>query len=405
LAPEPKLAIDPARNPARPDPDKKLLVVCAVDIMPWVLLRNWLFMLRDRGFEVHIACSRGEYFERLEREFRMHPIHVQRNYNLLAHINAVAELVRLIRAEDFQVINTHSPIGAAVGRVAAWIGGVDTIIYTVHGFYFHDDMSRAQSVLFRATEWFLGRITDGFMFVSDEDRKTAEQTGIASVNAAVTTIYNGVDLGRFEPRAPDDPAITELRKRHHLPQRVVIGAVGRIVREKGYREFLEMATQLTAEGLDATYLVVGDSLPSDRDHFGPVLRRMVADAGLSDRFVFTGMTDRVADYLALMDIFVLPSYREGFPRSVLEAMAMGLPVIASDIRGCREAVARDETGLLVPARDAKALAAAVRRLASNEEERRRMGSHGRARARNHFDGRVTARRFADFVEEGFGRAN
>jgi hypothetical protein len=174
--------------------------------------------------------------------------------------------------------------------------------------------------------------------------------------------------------------------------------VGRIVKEKGYREFLEMARGITESGIDATYLVVGDSLPSDRDQYGPEFRNAVQEAGLTERFVFTGMTDRVPDYLRLMDIFVLPSYREGFPRSILEAMATRLPVVATDIRGCREAVVHGVTGYIVPPRDADALRKAVEQLLTNPELRKEMGWEARRVAHEKYDFHEVRQQFVGFVE-------
>jgi glycosyltransferase involved in cell wall biosynthesis len=378
---------------------RKILVIVNVDIMAWVLLRSWLFALKGRGFDVHIACSRGAYWEKLAiAGFRMHAVNLRRTFNPVAHIRPVIDLIRLIRMENFQLINMHSPVAAAVGRLAGVLSGVDTIIYTVHGFYFHDRMPRIRRFVFSAIEWLLGRFTDAFMFVSEEDRQTAHRLGIASPNARTCTISNGVDIGAFRPHDRQDISVIEFRRQYRVRNNLVIGTVGRIVKEKGYRELLEMAARLTAEGLDAIYLVVGDSLPSDRDQFGQSFRRMVADSGLSDRFVFTGMTDRVADCLAVMDIFVLASHREGFPRSILEAMAAALPVVATDIRGCREAVVNGVSGLIVPPGNAVALTNAVRRLVNDPFERVEMGRKGRAIAVERYDTRIVQERFADFVE-------
>jgi glycosyltransferase involved in cell wall biosynthesis len=182
-----------------------------------------------------------------------------------------------------------------------------------------------------------------------------------------------------------------VRKRCGIPETsVVIGIVARIVREKGYREFFEMALNVSMQN-DVRFLIVGDSLPSDRDGIGAQLRQWVKESGIEDRFVFTGRTDSVGDYLKSMDIFVLPSYREGFPRSVLEAMATGLPVVSTNIRGCREAVVAGETGLLAPPRDSDALTRAVRTLIDNREMRLRMGAAGRRRVLEKFDeARMTA---------------
>jgi lipopolysaccharide/colanic/teichoic acid biosynthesis glycosyltransferase len=383
------------RPPARP----RILAICAVDIMAWVLLKPWLSALRDRGFEVHIACSQDRYFDALGASgFHMHAVHLRRSFNPLAHIRPFIELLRLMRSKQFPIVNTHSPVAAAVGRMAAWFALANTtIIYTVHGFYFHDRMPRLQRTLFVTIEWLLGRFTDAFMFASDEDRRTAAKLGITGPSAITCTIFNGVDLDTFCPRARRHPKLSKLRRLHDIPERPVIGTVGRIVKEKGYRELLGMASRLTSEGIDATYLVVGDSLPSDRDQFGQQFRRMVADAGLATRFVFTGMTDRVADYLAIMDVFVLASYREGFPRSVLEAMATGLPVVATNIRGCREAVVDGVSGLIVPPCESTELTNAVRRLISDPHLRMAMGNAGRALAVEKFDSRIVQRRFAEFV--------
>lgn len=376
---------------------RRLLAIVTVDVMAWLLLRPWLEGLRNAGFDVHIACAKGKYFDQLAAAgFIMHPVRFRRTFNIFAHIIPFIQLIFILRAGRFQIANTHSPVAAAVGRLAAVFASVDNIIYTVHGFYFHDRMVPFLRNQLIALEWFFGRWTDAFMFVSDEDRRTAQRLGICGANARVCTIYNGVDVDLYHP--PPHSRSEALRLEHSLSDRPVVGIVGRIVREKGHREFLEMAIALTRSGIDATYLVVGDSLPSDRDHFGPEFRTLVGQANLSDRFVFTGMTDQVADYLRLMDIFVLPSYREGFPRSILEAMATRLPVVSTDIRGCREAVVDGVTGYIVPPRDADALRVAVESLLADPGRRRQMGEEARRVACERYDFRKVREQFVEFVK-------
>ncbi|MGC8827667.1 MAG: glycosyltransferase, partial [Anaerolineae bacterium] len=138
-------------------------------------------------------------------------------------------------------------------------------------------------------------------------------------------------------------------------------------------------------------LLVGD---------GPLeesLRRFVQDAGLGRWTAFAGYREDIPRLLAGADIYVLPSLSEGMPRSILEAMAMELPVIASDIRGCRELVVDGETGLLVPPADADALAEALRRLAGDADLQRKMGEAGRRRVQQEFDERLVFQR----LEEGY----
>jgi glycosyltransferase involved in cell wall biosynthesis len=393
-------------DPGHPDslnrrPEKlKLLAVCNIDGMAWAILRQWLTGLLEIGYEVHIACAPGEYSSRLaDMGFYMHPIAMQRTFRPWAYIRPLFQLWNLIRRGGFVAVNTHSAVGGAVGRVAAWLAGCKTVVYTVHGFYFHDNMPIVPRSLMIAMEWLLGRNTQGFMFVSAEDSRTAIRIGIVPKSARYMTIFNGVDLNVFTPSSARPEAALSFKRELGIDvDTPVVGIVGRIVREKGYREFLEMACYVSKKRKTA-FLVVGDTLPSDRDPFGPVFREDVAKAGLASSFFFTGLTDRVPDYLGIMDIFVLPSYREGFPRSIIEAMSVGLPVIATDIRGCREAVVHGETGLIIPPGNGGALADAADRLLTNPEEARAMGRAGRARAVRLYDYVAVQRNFVCFIDE------
>jgi glycosyltransferase involved in cell wall biosynthesis len=377
--------------------------------MAWKLLRPWLRALRDDGYELHLACSDSGWVEHLIADgFRVHKVSLRRRINPFVHIAPLWQLYRLIRRERFEIVNTHSPIAGLVGRIAAWMAGAPLIVYTVHGFYFHDDMPSWKRALFVALEWLAGKITSGFMFVSDEDRITAQRTGISSQVDETITIYNGVDLSAFPPARRHlasgnsheraiDPG-EELRIKYGVPpDGIVVGTVGRVVREKGYFEFAEMAGAIAAAHKNVYFLVVGDALPSDRDGIVSELRERVAKAGLTNRFSFAGFTDHVAEHLQAMDIFVLASYREGLPRSVLEAMSTGLPVIATNIRGCREAVAHEETGFIVPPRDSKALVEAVTLLLNNRPLAAEMGIAGRRRVETLFDQKMVAQRFTQYI--------
>jgi len=368
--------------------------------MAWLLLKPWLVALQTAGYEVHIACAPGEFFGRLaDMDFRMHPISLRRTFLPWAHIRPLFQLWKLMRSGGFAVVNTHSAVGAAVGRVAAWLAGCRPIIYTVHGFLFHENMPVLPRSILVTMEWLFGRITAGFMFVSAEDQRTGISTGIVPTGSRTVTIFNGVDLEVFLPEeACHERSVAFKRKLGIDCATPVVGIVGRIVREKGYREFLEMARQVTT-GSNAVFVVVGDTLPSDRDQFGTAFRKEVAQAGLTSRFLFVGQTNLVPDYLRIMNIFVLPSYREGFPRSIIEAMSAGLPVVATDIRGCREAVIHGETGLIVPSKNTAALATAVGRLLANPEEAAAMGRAGRERAVRLYDYHSVQRNFVAFVSE------
>jgi len=258
----------------------------------------------------------------------------------------------------------------------------------VHGFSFHEHMPALPGLGYRFLERALGRITDHLTFVSDEDRRLADSLALGRPGSLRVTLYNGVDPEVFTPRE---------RNAGSAGSRPVIGMTGRMVREKGYPEFLEMARKL-APRFRPLFLVAGENFPTDRDQYGPEFRREVREAGLADSFRFVGHTDDVAACLRAMDLFVLPSRREGFPISILEAMSAALPVVATNIRGCRESVVDGVTGLLVPPRDAAALARAVEWLLLNPGDAARMGGAGRERVRTHFSHRMVAERYVRFIQ-------
>jgi glycosyltransferase involved in cell wall biosynthesis len=162
---------------------------------------------------------------------------------------------------------------------------------------------------------------------------------------------------------------------------VVVGVVGRLVHEKGYREIIQAAAQLRDRSPALRFAVIGPEEPEKRRSVSSAERAAAADAGVR----FLGRRDDVERLYRGMDIYVLASYREGFPRSAMEAAAMRLPIVATDVRGCRQVVDSGVTGLLVPVRDSRALADAIGALAVDPERRLRMGEAGREKALAEFD--------------------
>jgi glycosyltransferase involved in cell wall biosynthesis len=222
-------------------------------------------------------------------------------------------------------------------------------------------------------EWIGGRLTDVFATVSTADADDARRFHIFG-RAAV--VGNGRDPQRFRP---DGGVRQRVRAAFDVPNaKVVVLAVSRLVWQKGYPELAEAMRSLP----EAELWVVGQRLESDR---GPDMNAMLRDAGLGARLRLLGYRDDVADLMAAADIFVLPSRFEALPMSVIEAMLSGLPVVASDIRGPLEQVVPEETGLLVPVADPRALASALRRLAEDATLRARMGAAGRVRAIERYD--------------------
>jgi glycosyltransferase involved in cell wall biosynthesis len=171
--------------------------------------------------------------------------------------------------------------------------------------------------------------------------------------------------------------------------------MGRMVREKGYGEFFAAARGLAQRFPAVHFLVIGDTVVSEHDDAKAEIVRAASVPELNDRVHFTGLRRDIPELLAATDVFVLPSHREGMPVSILEAMMMSLPVVATRIRGCREEVVDGETGFLVRAGNAEELEGAIAHLLAHPERARTMGEAGRERALDLFEeGRVMENQLA-----------
>ncbi|UCF06631.1 MAG: glycosyltransferase family 4 protein [bacterium] len=361
-----------------------VLQLCAVDFTAYHLLRPLGMALRDAGYRVTFCCSPGEGLEKLAAEgFDVVPIPIHRSYNILRHIISFVRLYRLLRRRRFEIVHAHTPVAGLIGRVAAKLAGVPRIVYTAHGFYFHEGMHGIVRCFFLALERFGARLSDLIFVQSREDWKEALRERIATEDKMIH-IGNGVDPALFEPQRYVEEA-EKLRAELGVDYGPVIGFVGRIVREKGAVEFVRAAASVKATFPGSKFVLVGSPLASDRDGCWVEVNRLRDELGISSDMVLTGYRTDVPAILTVFDIFVLPSYREGMPRALLEAMAAGLPVVASDIRGCREEVEDGVTGYLVPPRRHEPLARAIERLLSSGDRGQSMGRAGKRRVKEHFN--------------------
>lgn len=223
------------------------------------------------------------------------------------------------------------------------------------------------------------------MTQSAEDAATAVETRIASPERTVA-IGNGVDLSRFCPPADPSGVSAEVRREFGFEEACPLALMqGRVVKEKGYPDLLEAWKRVHAEIPGARLLCVGPELESDRAGYAVEAGKLAAQAEFEGSIRFAGFREDIPRLMQAADLFVLPSWREGMPRSIIEAMASGLPVVASRIRGSREEVIDGDTGLLVPPHDPRALSKAMIRLFQDEALRRRLGKEARIRAETEFD--------------------
>ncbi|MFH1539234.1 MAG: glycosyltransferase family 4 protein [bacterium] len=330
-----------------------------------------------------ITGGGGEFVKRVEElgcpvtvvpEF-LRPINPLKDYS------TVSKLAGILKREPADIVHTHTPKGG-LARIAARRAGARFVVHTVHGFGFHDFSSPLKKNIFIAGERFLGRFTDALICVSEESYRRAVENRFVPREKAVC-IPNGVDLSSFDPEKTEGT----LRGQFGIPSGApVVGMVGRLDESKDPETFVRAAALVLREHPGAKFVLIGDG------PFRGALEETARSLGIRDSVIFAGWRDDVPSLLKDMSVFALTSLREGMPLTLIEAMAMGKPAVATDVIGNREVVVDGETGLLARPRSPESVAAAVVRLLKDPEMMKRAGEAGRRRAVEDHDVRTMVRR-------------
>ena len=284
-------------------------------------------------------------------------------------VRAILALSRVFQRIDPDLIHYNDPVvsGILAGRVRIH----PTLVVTHHT----PELDRGYNWRGRLLERLaFARCEPHVIFTSENDRRTGiEKDGIRAEQSAV--IPYGVDLEAFEESFDK----TEICQEFNIPlEHRIVGNVARLVEQKGHDYLIAAAEIVLSNFKEVTFVVVGDG------HIRENLASKVAHAGLSGRFVFTGQRSDVPRLLSAFDVFVMPSLFEGLCMAVLEALAAGVPVVATPVGGIPSSVVDGETGTLVPPRDARALAEAILWMLDHPEEAGHMGMRGRQRVEEQF---------------------
>jgi glycosyltransferase involved in cell wall biosynthesis len=341
---------------------------------------------KSRGFKVHALSSPGEPLDEFGRDMKIdvHPALMPRRITPLVDLAAVWRITRVIRHVRPTIVDAHTPKGGLLGMIAAALCRVPVRIYHLHGLPLMTATGLKRLIL-RWTERTACWLAHQVICVSESVRSVTIAEGLCSpekIKVLGEGSIDGIDADRkFNPACVSPESRQRVRGRYQIPEDApVIGFVGRIVRDKGLIELAHSWRVLRDEYPSLHLLIAGpfesqDPIPADVD----------ATLRSDPRIHLAGMVHDMPSIYRTLDLLVLPTYREGFPASLLEASAMELPVIATRIPGCVDAVRDGETGLLVPVRDAEALTAAIRVYVDDPTLRRQHGANGRRRALRDFN--------------------
>ncbi|WP_455140486.1 glycosyltransferase family 4 protein [Stomatobaculum longum] len=319
---------------------KALLVTTVSGFVPQFEMNN-VRLLQERGYEVHYASnfdmpSYGDNNDRLKGTgIRCHQIAFAREPWNLQNMSAVRELAALIRREGVSLLHCHTPMGAACARVAAARTGLRNVIYTAHGFHFFDGAPKKNWLIYYPVEKFLSRYTDSLLLINREDYVRARKKFSARHTDLLPGV--GIDIEAVQRESAESGGLRE--ELGILPGQRVLLTAGEMIPRKNQALLLEVLRRLNHPTL--TLIILGHGKLQDE------LKAKARVLGVEAQVIFPGYRTDVFRFYGIADLFLFPSLQEGLPVAVMEAMAAGLPVVASGVRGNRDLILPGKGGELL----------------------------------------------------------
>jgi len=354
--------------------------------MPWVRL------LQESGYEVFAVAASGAWNDRIEAaganfvEWKLS----RSGRNPFAEVGSLLGLARILRRIKPDIVQNFHTKPNIYAPIAARLAGVPLSVSTVTGlgYTFVDRPGLGGRIARRLNLGmysFSNRLTSEVVFQNPDDMKLLwDRGGLKQSKGRMIPGGSGIDVSEYRPGTRRSPESLELRRSLGIAEDAFVALfVGRLQLDKGLIEFVEAAQQLKQKRQDIEFVMVGAPDPGNKRSVSDEMVNTWRDQG---DVIFTGRREDVPDLMAMSNTVVTPTYyREGLPRTLLEAAATGLPLIGTDMPGVREAISDGSNGILIPIRDSSAIASAVERLADEPETSERFGSASLERAKSEFD--------------------
>ena len=370
----------------------KLILFANTDWYLYNFRRSLALALRDAGHDVLLVSPDGPYGEKLRAlGLRWEPVPMdRRSLNPLREALVLVHLARLFRREQPDIVHGFTIKCAVYGSLAARMAGVPGRVNAVAGMGYVFISNSLKARVLRPIVRLLLRLALGghgarLILQNPDDVALFEQAALVDSTQVRLIPGSGVDCSRFAARQP---------RNSDGPWRVLLAS--RLLWDKGIAEYIEAARQLRGQGRELQFLLAGDPDPGNPAAVDEAMVRGWVAEGIVQ---WLGHVDDMPALFASVDMVVLPSYREGLPKGLIEAAACALPLVTTDVPGCREVVSDGVDGLLVPARDADTLARAIARLQDDPELAQRLGEAARAKALAEFDERIVIARTMAVYDE------
>ncbi|MEW6447515.1 MAG: glycosyltransferase family 4 protein [Bacillota bacterium] len=334
----------------------------------------YIRLLQEWGYEVEVACNpagEGALFAPLG--VRLHKVPFQRRPLSVRNLRAFFYLLRLFKARRYALVHVHTPVAAFITRLTLRLLHFRPVLYTAHGLHFFSGAPLWNWLLYFPMEWIASRWTDGLILINREDYDRARSFPVRGEVFMLPGI--GVDTASFDKAVTEaSGGRQELGLGENTPVALVVAELSRV---KNHEQVLRAWRTVVREFPDAVLLLAGTGERRLK------LERLAEMLGLKHHVRFLGFRMDVPRLMAAADVVVLTSRREGLPRVVLEAMAAGKPVVATNVRGNRDLVTDGRTGCLVPLGDVAETARTLLQLLKDRGLRARFGEEGKRRVQEY----------------------
>ena len=379
---------------------KKICLLSSVPSTLWAFYRGLIRQLKASNFTVTLISSDLPELYALKNEFdcTIFPAEISRQISPLKDINSIFKLWNHFRHQKYNIIHAHTPKGGVVGMISSFLAGIPNRLYTMHGLLLETAKGSKWFLLWVA-EWLACKLATNVLAVSpslrqrviDEKLCPASKIRVLGKGSAC-----GIDMSKFSRSENLVLLGRKTRANYNIPgNAIVIGFVGRVVPDKGV-ETLVKAFERLQQQVPQSYLLLIGKFEMVRE----ILDEKTMDIIKNNKhIIYNGrFTDEVLSFYAAMDIVTLPSRREGFGLTLIEAAALELPTIATKVTGCVDAVTDNVTGLLVEVDNVQQLFNAMLRLVKDSELRKELGRQGRQRVKDIYDSELLIAKHVNLYE-------
>lgn len=326
----------------------------------------YIKLFKEKGWQVDSVTNGDEKVPYVDNDYA---VPMERTPFKIGNLKAIWQLCAIMKKRQYNLVICHTPMGGVVARLAARICGVAPVIYMAHGFHFYKGAPLVNMLLYKNMERFLARWTDGLIVINQEDYEAAQKFKLRKNGEVFLLNGIGVAIDRVRKTAIDRKA-----KRKELgaaEDAFVVLNIGEMIVRKNQKAAIEAIAR--CENEHCVLLICG------RGEKEKELKELVKKMNLENKVIFCGFRRDINEILRAADVFLFPSFQEGLPVSVMEAMAAGLPVICSDIRGNRDLI--DENGGFLHApMDVSGMSKCIDLLYKDQGLRKKMGTYNEKRA-------------------------